>query len=92
MKNGCVTVALLGLLGGCTAPPVARQKITELLIDVRSELMVIDPMNHDFLDWSDVMLQIKKADVVLLGELHDHVIGHAVQLAIVEDVMDKYPG
>ena len=92
MKNSCITIALLGLLGGCTAPRVDRQKITELLIDVRSEIVVIDPVSHDFLDWSDVMLHIKKADVVLLGELHDHVIGHAVQLAIVEDVMDRYPG
>jgi len=49
-------------------------------------------MSADRVDWSELLFQIDKVDVILLGELHDHIIGHAVQLAVVEDVMDKYPG
>ena len=40
----------------------------------------------------ELLFRIDGVDVVLLGEQHDHFIGHAVQLAVVEDVMEKYPG
>ena len=43
------------------------------------------------MQWSDLMDRVEKADVVLLGELHDHAVGHAVQLAVIDDVLEKWP-
>ena len=77
---------------GCAVPPVGPTHVSAVGVDVRTDLTIIEPTTDNRINWSDVLLQIRDADVVLLGEQHDHAVGHAVQLAIVEDVMDTYPG
>jgi uncharacterized iron-regulated protein len=77
---------------GCSTPTSGPIHLSDVDILVREEITIIEPMSADRLDWSELLFQIDKVDVVLLGELHDYVIGHAVQLAVVEDVMNKYPG
>lgn len=42
--------------------------------------------------WADVMEGVAWADVVFMGEAHDHVEGHQVQTALVEDAMTRFPG
>ncbi|MBC8201701.1 MAG: ChaN family lipoprotein [Planctomycetes bacterium] len=71
--------------------PTAPVHVLDVGVDVRSESEIIDPVTNQHLRWSSLLEQIDEVDVVLLGEQHDHAIGHALQLAIVEDVMDKYP-
>ncbi len=44
------------------------------------------------IDWQDLLEAIEWADVVILGEQHDDAVGHAVQLAVVEYAMERYPG
>ncbi|MEE8155034.1 MAG: ChaN family lipoprotein [Phycisphaerales bacterium] len=44
------------------------------------------------IDWQDLLEAIEWADVVILGEQHDDAVAHAVQLAVVEDAMKRYPG
>jgi hypothetical protein len=43
------------------------------------------------LGWRDVMDAVAWADVIILGEQHDDAIGHAVQLAVVEDAVARWP-
>lgn len=82
--------ALVG--SGCASAPDGPTHVHDVGIEVRTDVAVIEPMSADRVGWSELLFQIDKADVVLLGELHDHAVGHAVQLAVIEDVMDKYPG
>ncbi len=44
------------------------------------------------IDWQELLEAIEWADVVILGEQHDDAVAHAVQLAVVEDAMKRYPG
>lgn len=91
MKPYTVFLFLIPLFVGCSAAQKIPVHVTEIGIDVRTETQIIDPETGAFLDWSGLMSQIAVADIVLLGEQHDHAIGHAVQFAIVQDVMDQYP-
>jgi len=43
------------------------------------------------MNWSELMDRVSESTVILLGEQHDHSVGHAVQLEIVMDVLDRYP-
>jgi uncharacterized iron-regulated protein len=76
---------------GCAMAPTAPLHVLNVGVDVRSDCKIINPKTNEHLLWSSLLEQIDGVDIVLLGEQHDHAIGHAVQLAIVEDVMDKYP-
>jgi uncharacterized iron-regulated protein len=42
--------------------------------------------------WEDVMDGVAWADVIFLGEVHDHLEGHQVQTALVEDTLARFPG
>jgi len=42
-------------------------------------------------DWAQIMDAVAGADVVVLGEEHDDAVGHAFQLAIVQDVLQRWP-
>jgi uncharacterized iron-regulated protein len=44
------------------------------------------------LEWDAFLSRLHGADVVVLGEQHDDATGHAVQLAVVEDMLDGSPG
>jgi uncharacterized iron-regulated protein len=41
--------------------------------------------------WPVLMDAIATADVIIIGEEHDDAVGHRVQLAIVEDVLARWP-
>jgi uncharacterized iron-regulated protein len=40
--------------------------------------------------WEDVLKAAAWADVIIIGEQHDDAVGHAVQRAVVEDVMGRW--
>lgn len=42
------------------------------------------------IDWSDLQQGIAWADVIIVGEEHDDAVGHAVEQAIVYDVVSQY--
>jgi uncharacterized iron-regulated protein len=77
---------------GCSAPTKGPTSIASVGLNVRNDLIIIVPTNEKYITWEAMFKKIDDADVVLLGELHDHAVGHAVQFEIVEDVMKKYPG
>ena len=88
-----MVLMIFALLGaGCSAVPNGPTHVLDVGINVRADTEILDPTTGGRLSWSDFMARVDEVDVVLLGEQHDHAIGHAVQFAVVEDVMDKYPG
>ena len=76
---------------GCASVRKGLVHVNDVGVDVRVDLELIDVVSEKHIDWSSFMDRVAEADVVLLGEQHDHAVGHAVQLAVVEDVMDAYP-
>lgn len=61
------------------------------MVDVRSSLQ-IEMDDGRSINWDEFIDRIAEMDVILLGEEHDDATGHAVQLAVVEDVFDKTGG
>jgi len=87
----CSTLLFVGCASTRQTVELRPVATNEIGIDVHVDTQIVDPLTGDTIEWSDLMDRIADVDVVLLGELHDHVVGHAVQLAVVEDVMDAYP-
>lgn len=42
--------------------------------------------------WADLMDAASRSDVVIVGEQHDDAVAHAVELAIVSDLLASFPG
>ncbi len=42
--------------------------------------------------WADLMDAAARSDVVFIGEQHDDAVGHAVELAVVSDLLASFPG
>ena len=68
---------------GCSTPKPAS-------LDARA-LPMFDGSDGRPMTWNDLMAAIEGADFVIVGEQHDDAIGHAVQLAVVEDVLERWP-
>lgn len=89
LRTPCLVLLAAGLTSGCqsqTRPVVAST------VDVRSELTIQDGNSNATLTWEAFLDRTTDADVIVLGEEHDDATGHAVQLAVVEDVMDRRGG
>ncbi len=41
--------------------------------------------------WNDLLRAAEWADVILVGEEHDDAVGHAVELAVMQDIADRWP-
>ena len=76
---------------GCTSVPRGPTHISNVNVNIRTDLEIIEPATNRHISWVEFLVKIDGVDIVLLGEQHDHAVGHAVQLAVVEDVMDAYP-
>jgi len=80
---------LMPHLGGCASSPTP---VSPSLVPVRTDLDVLDGRTGDHLTWETLVERLDGADVVILGELHNDATGHAVQLAVVEDMLDRADG
>lgn len=90
-----VAVALMLLLGGCssssyfdTDPDIAGPVAVSVRQD--PDLVRVLPMYSgagESLGWQDLIDACRWAEVVVIGELHDDAAGHAVQLAVVRDML-----
>jgi uncharacterized iron-regulated protein len=76
---------------GCSHSPKILTSVLDIDIDVRRDVEIIIPASNKNISWETMLKKIDGVDIVLLGEQHDHAIGHAVQLGIIEDVMKNYP-
>ncbi len=77
-------------LVGC-APP-KQTPVSRSLVNVRSDLTIIDGRSGDHLEWEALLARLSGADVVVLGEQHNDATGHAVQTAVIEDLLDAAGG
>jgi uncharacterized iron-regulated protein len=59
---------------------------------VRTALALHRGQDGQRVPWSALTDAFENADVVIVGEVHDDAVGHRVQLAIVEDVLARWPG
>jgi len=55
-------------------------------------LHIFDGESGEPLGWSDVVDRASNADATFVGERHDDPTGHAVQLAIYQDLLARFPG
>ena len=76
---------------GCSTPQPGPMSAGDLGFDVREFVTIRETSSGDRVDWVTVMERVEDAEVILLGELHDHAVGHAVQLAITKDVLERWP-
>ena len=74
--------------GGCAG----SLTVHEPPVDVRTELLVYRGADGTPAAWSQLMAAVADADVIIVGEEHGNAVGHRVELAIVEDVLDRWPG
>jgi len=59
--------------------------------ELRRESPIFDGQEGKPMAWAAVMEAIADADVVIVGESHDDAVAHAIQLAIFEDVLERWP-
>ena len=60
-------------------------------VDVRAGLVICRGDDGAVVGWGEIMTAVAVADVIVLGEEHDDAVGHGFQLAIVEDVLQRWP-
>ncbi len=78
--------AVVLVLGGC----VGSVRVVEP-VDVRSGLVICRGDDGVVVGWGQIMDAVAGADVIVLGEEHDDAVGHGFQLAVVEDVLQRWP-
>ncbi|MBT4583588.1 MAG: ChaN family lipoprotein [Phycisphaerae bacterium] len=91
IKYAFISLFCFITLAGCASPPQGPMSADDLGFDVREYVAITDTKSGASANWGDVMSSVAEAEVVLLGELHDHAVAHAVQLAIAKDVLERWP-
>ena len=79
------------ILAGCAASPSGRAAALPSTEHVRTVGRLYRGDDGTCLTWSQLMDDVAESDVIIIGETHDDATGHRVQLAIVEDVLDRWP-
>ena len=77
------------LLWGCQSTPERARRI---VLDNPDELRLMVGHNAAESSWAELVDRAVASDVIVLGELHNDAVGHAVQLALVKAVLDRKPG
>ena len=85
-----LTCGCLPSLGGCAAGARPRPVLSDMP-QARS-LPMFDGLTGDPVDWPSLLRRAQGADVVFLGEEHDDALAHAVQQAVVTDIIEQVPG
>lgn len=88
-----LTAALGVLLSGCTTQTRERDG-SAVRESVRDEARAVTILNGDgsgTTSWSRVVGRMADADVVLMGEVHGHQLGNAVQQELFEDILTANP-
>lgn len=91
-------LALLGvtaqLMSGCGAG--SRMPAPHMPLPAGADVRAVLPIFHGHsgahATWNEVLDAAVSADVIVIGEMHDDLVGHRVQLAFVEDALERWPG
>ncbi len=77
-------------LAGCATP--ARPSGKSVPIDLEATALPMFDGNTGLpLSWTDVMARVDSSTVIFMGEQHNDAVGHAVQLALVEETVNRWP-
>lgn len=86
-------IASAALLTGCSTQ--TREEQAQALRDsTRSQARGVTILAGDgsgSVSWSDAVAKMASADVVLMGEVHNHELGNAVQQEMFEDILTANP-
>ena len=85
------TLGILFLLGLCGCAGAVKTVDTGPPVDVRAGLVICRGDDGAVVGWDRVMDAVADADVIVLGEEHGDAVGHRFQLALVEDVLQRWP-
>lgn len=84
--------ALATLLTGCTTQ--TREDTQTVRESLRNEARSVTIINGDgsgTTAWSQAIAEMANADVVLMGEVHNHPLGNSVQQEMYEDILTANP-
>jgi uncharacterized iron-regulated protein len=82
----CCLIPTLLIASGCAATRSGSRD------PASKTLVIVDGRSGAALGWSDVVARASEADAVFVGERHDDPTAHAVQLAVFQDLLARYPG
>ncbi len=75
---------------GCTSTQQPPQHINSVSVELE-RCVTIEDGHQNSMSIDSFWERVNQADVVILGELHDHVVGHAFQEIVVRYVMESFP-
>jgi len=78
------------LLQACAATPVTNMAQRELPETARS-LPIFDGHSGAAMTWDEAVERMSAADVILIGERHDDGLAHALQLAVLQAMIEVEP-
>ncbi len=89
-----VALFVQACLMGCAGPKGEIAPVFDAArrAKLRRTLPIFDGHDGARMKWEQLLEAAGGAEVVVLGEQHDDAVAHAVQLAVVEDALDRWPG
>ncbi|MFG0246543.1 MAG: ChaN family lipoprotein [Phycisphaerales bacterium JB052] len=84
--------ALTTLLTGCTTQTREdEQAMRASMRDSARSVVILNGDGSGTTTWSQAIAEMASADVVLMGEVHNHPLGNAVQQEMYEDILTANP-
>jgi len=77
------------LIGGCTAAPTPREAFNAARAP--QSCPTIDCATGAAISWDELLLRVRAADAVFVGETHDDAVAHKAQHALVAAFLDAHP-
>ncbi len=87
------TCAIGALLAGCTTQTREEQAqaLRDSTRDAARSVTILNGDGSGTTTWSQAIQKMAAADVVLMGEVHGHALGNAVQQEMFEDILTANP-
>lgn len=80
---------MAGCHSGQQIPTPPRQVSVE---DAQSIIRIVDGIDAKQITWQTLINEMMFADIIIVGEMHDDPVGHAVELSLVTEVTKVWPG
>lgn len=77
---------------GRPADPSPREQLLPAQPFAPRALAMFSGRDGRVVAWADLMDAASRSDVVIIGEQHDDAVAHAVELAVVSDLLASFPG
>lgn len=88
---GLAAPIVAGAFVGCASTSRLEPDPPPMPASAARSLPMFDPDGRALV-WEDLLGLVGNSDVIVVGEQHDDPAAHAMELAIVEDVLSRHPG